>query len=485
MDDQMIRDRIRGSLFGGAIGDALGYPVEFMSKEGIKSQFGEGGIHYYVLDPRTGTANISDDTQMTLFTANGLLAGRTADIKQRVVSLPRSIVAEAYQDWLRTQNLNYREGQKWLADNKGKNRSWLCDVPELYHLRAPGNTCIISLEKQKNHPISGSYIEACQNNSKGCGGVMRIAPLGLLSYPYLTMEELDLEGAEIAAITHGHPLGYMPAAVLTHIIHKSVYNTEKDSLETIIRDAIDTAEKIFIKESYPDAHAKLRELKNILCEAIDLSKNNKRDIENISSLGGGWVGEQALGIAVYCALKYQDDFSSGVIASVNHGGDSDSTGAVTGNMLGAWVGYESIDEKWKKNLEISEVIQEMAEDIILCSQSTSATWINKDEWQRKYTSMRWKKSNQERKTCEEDPAKDNIDVKTFRLEPDTASDILTILTSTGIYSSRQQAEFGVQYGAVWINQRVFTDIQKIFSEEELKEGVLIRRGIGQPVLVIR
>lgn len=62
----------------------------------------------------------------------------------------------------------------------------------------------------------------------------------------------------------------------------------------------------------------------------------------IAQLGVGWVGEEALAISVYCALKYQDDFKEAVIAAVNRNGDSDSTGAITGNILGAYLGLSRI-----------------------------------------------------------------------------------------------------------------------------------------------
>ena len=54
------------------------------------------------------------------------------------------------------------------------------------------------------------------NHSKGCGGIMRVAPLGLVRKMYVNEESNDREGAILAAITHGHSLGYMPAAVLVH-----------------------------------------------------------------------------------------------------------------------------------------------------------------------------------------------------------------------------------------------------------------------------
>ena len=72
-----LQDRIRGSLIGGAIGDALGYPVEFMSRKNILYKYGNMGVRRFQEFDRNGRAVVSDDTQMTLFTANGLLFGVT------------------------------------------------------------------------------------------------------------------------------------------------------------------------------------------------------------------------------------------------------------------------------------------------------------------------------------------------------------------------------------------------------------------------
>lgn len=76
MKDYERRDKIRGCLFGGAVGDALGYPVEFLKEKEIFREYGRNGIQSYKLNQEL-KALISDDTQMTLFTANGLLAAQT------------------------------------------------------------------------------------------------------------------------------------------------------------------------------------------------------------------------------------------------------------------------------------------------------------------------------------------------------------------------------------------------------------------------
>lgn len=195
---------------------------------------------------------------------------------------------------------------------------------------------------------------------------------------------MDLEGAEIAAITHGHPLGYMPAAVLTHILNRIVFANEKSTLKGVIIEAKNTVAAIFSGSRH------LKELTDIIDLAIELSENDASDIDNIHKIGEGWVAEETLGIAIYCSLRHQDSFSDGIIAAVNHKGDSDSTGAVTGNILGALLGFDAIEEKWKKDLELIDVIIEMADDICHGCQMEEYSNYHDSDWIRKYVNMKWK-----------------------------------------------------------------------------------------------
>lgn len=369
-------DAIRGCLLGGAAGDALGYAVEFVEDYVIFELYGQNGITEYALDGITHKAPISDDTQMTLFTANGLLVGDTRMCMRGTQSPPRAYVALAYQDWLYTQMGSYEK----RAERGCEQHSWLCDVSELYARRAPGSTCLSALMQASRAGYVDSFILNPINNSKGCGGVMRVAPVAL---NYQTdIEALDMEAAEIAAITHGHSLGYMPAAVLCHIINRIVFPPErKMALKDIIIEAKETIEKLF----FDDAH--IDELTDIIERAITLSENASDDLENIRALGQGWVAEEALAIAVYCSLKYADDFSDGIIAAVNHSGDSDSTGAITGNILGALVGCNAIDEKWKKNLECADIILEIADDICYGCQMSEYSPYFDSSWATKYVDM--------------------------------------------------------------------------------------------------
>ena len=343
-----LQDRIRGSLIGGAIGDALGYPVEFIySFEGIQARYGERGItrldtklHWLGEDEQAGKAVVSDDTQMTLFTANGLL-----NAKKQGISLKYGI-CRAYVEWYLTQigmkSPKYKE-------------CWISDVPELNHRRAPGNTCMTALDLifRGKEPM---------NNSKGCGGVMRIAPIPLYAavQDRMSIEEADRLAADAAEITHQHPLGYISAALMAHIIYRLALDNEptQDSMKRYIMEGI--AE---IRKQYQAHHNDVECMAELAERAIFSLDNGKTDLENIGHLGEGWTGEEALAIALYCALKHFDSFEEAMIASVNHGGDSDSTGAVTGNILGAAVGYEAIPQFYKDDLEMHDLILHMANDL--------------------------------------------------------------------------------------------------------------------------
>ena len=380
-------DKIRGCMVGGAAGDALGYAIEFLGEDSIFEKYGEEGITTYDLDQETGKALISDDTQMSLFTANGLLYGDTRGALRGIQGPPRHYVKEAYQDWFLTQGKTFEDRAELQEEQKVRKVSWLLDVPEMYRRRAPGNTCLSALQKRREgQRFVDDYIKNPLNTSKGCGGVMRVAPLAL-DYEHAQIEALDMEGAQIAAITHGHSLGYMPAAVLTHIIHRIVFSEERMALKDIVIEAKETAERIFKGDKNLD------ELTDIIELAIKLSENADSDISNIHRIGEGWVAEETLGIAIYCALRYQNDFSAGIIAAVNHKGDSDSTGAVTGNILGALLGFKAIDEKWKTNLELIDVIVEISDDLCHGCQMSEYGHYEDPNWIKKYIHMKWRGSD--------------------------------------------------------------------------------------------
>ena len=357
-------DKYRGCMLGGAVGDALGYAVEFIDDEHIFRKFGENGITEYELNCN-GKAEISDDTQMSLFTANGLLIGTTRGMMRGIMGSYQSYIALCYKDWLKTQT----------ADELGfeaPEYSWLNNIPDMNHSRAPGRTCISYLM----HNNLGS-VNKPKNNSKGCGGVMRVAPIGLyLGGRSVDDTEVDMIGAETAALTHGHDLGFIPAAALVHII-----NSVSHSNIALI-DAVEKAKSAVANEFSNAKH--ITDMVNLIDKAIALSKEEYNDLDAIRELGQGWVAEETLAIAIYCALKYSDDFEKAIIASVNHSGDSDSTGAVTGNILGAYLGRKSIPDKYLEDLELRDTIIELADDLYNDCQMSEYGEYRDPIWIQKY-----------------------------------------------------------------------------------------------------
>ncbi len=333
-----LQDKIRGCLFGGAVGDALGYPIEFMSLTSIRLSYGADGLRRYAL--RDGLARISDDTQMSLFTADGLLSAA----REGLADAPESCVWHSYQNWLKTQEYAFGDPN---MPAEADSPLFLMRIPALFARRAPGITCLSALRS------TDSAHQYAENNSKGCGGVMRVAPVALQAFARQAESRLADEcAANIARLTHAHPLGYMPAAMLAHILGGLL---RPMGLRAALCEAWAAMEELYAENEYLPA------LLEITDRAAALAENARSDEENIAALGQGWVAEEALAIALYCALHYEDDFSLGIIAAVNHDGDSDSTGAIAGNLLGAIHGHEAIAPEWKQNLELADVILEAAD----------------------------------------------------------------------------------------------------------------------------
>jgi len=328
-----------GCLAGGAVGDALGAPVEFMHLDDILKRFGSKGISDYA--PAYGRKGaVTDDTQMTLFTAEGLIL---SIVREGDIIAPSRIpvfLYQAYLRWLSTQqsspdSLISKHGTCAMVDGM------LIMQKDMYSRRAPGNSCLSALMSNKM-----GTAKAPVNNSKGCGGIMRIAPAGLFLKPAHVFDT----ACEIAAITHGHPTGFLAAGFLAQIISEISYGAD-------LTDAIYNTIKILKTKK---DHAECLEAVNA---ALSAWKHEPVCFQTVEKLGRGWIAEESLAISLYCALAAGHDFEKAMVLSVNHSGDSDSTGSITGNILGAMHGMDIIPGKYLKELELFDVIMEISKDL--------------------------------------------------------------------------------------------------------------------------
>ncbi len=314
----MRQDRFtsyRGTVLGLAIGDALGAPVEFLSLAEIRERFGSDGI--VDLSPWNDfpAGSFTDDTQMSVATAKGLLQAhaRSSTLDTGIV---RGAVHNQYVAWLRSQE-----------DPKER--------------RAPGRTCTSAL--RSGH--AGSMTQPL-NYSKGCGGVMRVAPIGLA----LRGERAFEVGAECAALTHGHPSGYLSAGFLAELI---AHLADGTPLEEGVAVALETLCRW-------DRH---EETRDALDNAIELARARRPVIGAMDELGRGFVGDEAVAIALFCALRFPDDWRAATIAAVNHSGDSDSTGSICGAIAGAALGAKAIPEGWLTVIEARPELERLARDL--------------------------------------------------------------------------------------------------------------------------
>ncbi|ERJ11905.1 ADP-ribosylglycohydrolase family protein [Haloplasma contractile] len=332
------------SLLGGAIGDALGYTVEFMRLNEIKSKFGESGITDLKVDPISGKALISDDTQMTLFTADGILWAHMRCSERGIGTYAGSGIYQSYLRWYYTQTkrLPTEDDQVWLKSRIHERTDSILNYKELYVRRAPGNSCLTALGSGKM-----GTIEKPINNSKGCGGVMRVAPVGL----FLHREPAHAfkVATELAAITHGHPTGYLSAGAFAAIISELING------KTIIESMMTTTNLL---KGYKGHEETLQSIE----KSIALADSSESPKQAIKQMGEGWIADEALAIALYCALK-ESNVKEALIMSVNHDGDSDSTGSICGNILGAAHGIEALDQEWINKVELKDLIVKNASDL--------------------------------------------------------------------------------------------------------------------------
>jgi len=349
MTSKRSKEYYEACLLGGAIGDALGAPIEFMGILQIEERFGVSGVMGYV-EFDDGSGVFTDDTQMTLFTVEGLLRARHRDLLKGVEGSAHTIVHQSYLRWLHTQGNNMDRGLTNKGIFEGEN-GWLIRQTRLFEHRAPSNTSIETLRTGK-----AGTLEKPVNNGQGAGGLMRSAPIGLA---YAGQNELAFRTAcELAVITHGHPTGYLSAGFFAALISDL---STGNGLEESIKNASKILEKW--KGHSETSRAVVKALNLYLKTKSTLSQEPEKLPHLIKELGNGWVGEQALAISLFCSLLFQDNYKNGVLAAVNHSGNSDSTGSITGNILGICNGLKSIPEHWISNLHYNEVVSQLSQDL--------------------------------------------------------------------------------------------------------------------------
>jgi len=326
-------------MIGCAAGDALGYPVKVLSEAAIVERYGLRGITAYDLD-ENGTARITADTQLMLLSANGILFAHTRGALRGIMAPVYQYFDAFYMDWYRLQT----EKQPRRA-----RCGWINAYPALSAKRAPSPTSMRVFSSDK----FGS-MDKPVNDSKGSGCLLRAAPIGL-SYSDDPAYILDL-AANTAALTHGNEVTWVTSGVLALIISLIIHQ------ELSIAEAVNETLKALDK-SFPDSRKAVHELLSSIWSARPLATSASSDLDAIHALGEGWVSNEALAIGILCALRYENDIAGAMTFAANHGGNSSTTAAIAGMLVGARIGFNAIPDRFVDRLELVDVILELADDV--------------------------------------------------------------------------------------------------------------------------
>jgi len=293
--------RSKGVIYGLAIGDALGARTEFMTLAEIKRKYGEGGI-----TDLPNNALFTDDTQMSIAVAEALIRAGDQSV-------------ESIMDALREEFI------RWLHSPENN--------------RAPGNTCLKGVANmERGVPWSESGLP----DSKGCGSAMRAAPIGFL-YQHHPEKLKDLAHAS-GICTHGHPAADAACIGAAYLVKLALDGVSPGSK---IPKLLAFTEGISVE--FDRAISKVEK-----CLPWDDEEKALR------YLGEGWVGEEAVALALYCFLRYADDYPKAVIRGANTNGDSDSIACIAGSISGAYLGVDAIPPEWIRMIEKTQYLEDLA-----------------------------------------------------------------------------------------------------------------------------
>lgn len=350
------RDRVLGCLFGGAVGDALGGPLEFRNSQDIVATFGARGLRDFA--PLHGTTGaLTDDTQLMLFVAEALLRVRVMSHGYRSY-YPPTIIRNAMRRWLLTQR-HIGPPPEHLETARG----WLLDIPELWVERQPDKITLLALKRRG----LGTPEEAI-TSSAGAGAMARCAPAAM--FP---IDDPFRLATEIAAITHGHPHGLVSAGYMAVILSQLMHGT---TIQVAVTAAI-TRGMFIAGQNRPAQVVRyaIERANQVRFAGIDPGWFELEEI------GNGKLAHDALGLALYCALCHPEptteSFEKALILATHHSGNSCTVGALTGQILGTMHGLSVIPPRWLEALELRDVIAQMAEDL-------AAEYRSEPEWKLKY-----------------------------------------------------------------------------------------------------
>lgn len=313
-------ERIKAVVFGHAVADALGVPVEFRSRDELKEKPVKDMMGYGTYPVPAGSW--SDDTSMSIAALDSLAKG-TLD----------------YDDIMR----NF---VKWYYEAEYTPTGKTFDV---------GNTCKHAIDNYYTQKLPWNKCGLTDEQSNGNGSLMRIYPFALFTYA----KEMSLGKSldiihKASSLTHAHPRSIFGCGIYSMILWKLLEHPSKDAIANEIESAYVLYDSgISVSEKEYDHYAELEHYDF----AYKAQVKNKKESEIHSS---GYV-VHTLEAALWCLLT-TDSYRDCVLKAVNLGKDTDSVTAVAGGLAGALYGLDAIPTEWLNTLKRYEYIEQMCEN---------------------------------------------------------------------------------------------------------------------------
>ena len=357
-------DAYRGCLLGLAIGDAMGYPVDTKTWSQIRDDYGPYGLMGY--DLRNGYAEISSHTQLAAFSCNGLLLGQTrGQVYGKMAPFVR-YVHLAQQEWA--------IGQR-RYDQPGRNYCWVFRISEMRHRHCTDTRMVETLNRSKpgslEEPVNRYDTPASLASSIAAGVFRSCGKLGLA--------EADRLGAECVALTHGHPLAFLPGAMVAHLVGDCLRHSEVP-LKSIIKKSLRALQEQFIRE-YP---REVSQITALVEQAMSLAEERLTQPVTAMERLKCDTGAEVLAGALYAALLCEEDFDNAMVVAVNHSGRSAAVGCLTGAIMGAKMGESEIPDFYMDGLYLADVMRELADDLVHGCPMVRGSLLFDGDWESKY-----------------------------------------------------------------------------------------------------
>ncbi len=322
MDPKELNSRFTGTIVGFAVGDALGMPAEFLTREQIKRYYGKPLSNFVQAHPGHAcdflpAGSYTDDTQMMLATAECLVECRRMDPAQQ---------ADALLFW--------------------------------YMNTSPHRAAMRANERACKHLLAGKGWTKSGVFSSGCGGAMRMPPIGLILFR--RPDDLIRAALENCSITHTDPRARAAAVAVAHLTARLVLATGRCSPGDQVLETADVVARL---------DSDLAGMLRWVTQIVHLPPE-----QALFEIGTSSDALEAIPAAVYCFLKHPRNFASAVLTAVNGGDAADSIGALTGSLVGATAGFDLIPEEWRTGVENADVLRGVGENLaaLACAENAVA-----------------------------------------------------------------------------------------------------------------